>query len=347
MDEQAILKDTLSAALICTFKYCKRYLECPISLPCGHNICKEHLEEAVLCFKCGSIIPKPYNGYKVNESLSMILAMNLQYTNERQKRCKQNLDELRSSIKNFELPVQFDQFNIKLLLQLRGELENSYQKNSSALEFHYAKLITQFKVYFDGLIPELNSQYNKLKLKIEKSKKKHLDKLADEAEKIEIVMEVNSILETEWNYLIREPNLSERELNKLESNINRAIKSFELTKLLAKNLNQFVEFIPSNNASLGKFVFNQTRYYQNGVFEGETVDGKRNGTGKFYYYNDDSNRRFEGKRVKHRPGQIINAYSEWMIQGEWKNDRRHGTFRLFQNNQVFEIQEWKNDKKIN
>ena len=49
----------------------------------------------------------------------------------------------------------------------------------------------------------------------------------------------------------------------------------------------------------------ETRFYQEGRYEGQLVNGKREGKGKFYYLNDDE---YMGK----------------IYEGEWKNDKREG-----------------------
>jgi hypothetical protein len=200
MDEIAILKSALSATLICNFKYCKRYLENPVCLPCGHSICKEHLEEAVLCSKCGVIIQKlPEDGYKVNEALSEILAMNLHYSSDKQKRCKQKIDQLKTSVENFKLPGQMRTVNYKLMIRLRDEIEKAHKSCSLEMDAHYKTLSSDFEKYFKPMLPELKSQYNKSKLDLEKLMKKKLSRLIDEAQKLKLFVSIDSIIKSEWS----------------------------------------------------------------------------------------------------------------------------------------------------
>ena len=349
MDEIAILKSALSATLICNFKFCKRYLENPVCLPCGHNICKEHLEEAVLCSICGQKIQKlPEGDYKVNEALSKILALDLHYSSDKQKRCKQNIDQLRSSVENFIRPDQTNTVNYKMLIKIKEEIEKAHKSYCLEMDARYKTLTSDFEKYFKSLLPSLKAQYNRSKLDLEKLKKKKFLKLFDEGQKLKLFQSINSIIKIEWSYLVREPNLSEKELNQLDQDVKAAMKRFELTELAAINLSEWIEFRPSNDMSLGELVFFQTRFYKNGFFEGETINGKRNGKGTFYYYNNSIDLKYsEGKRDKNIPDiDITDAQSAWSFEGQWKNDKRHGTCKLFNNDDLIEIQEWKNGKHI-
>jgi hypothetical protein len=258
---------------------------------------------------------------------------------------QKNIDQLRLSIENFEIPVENIMFNMKSILVQKELIEKTFKRLSLEIETQYKKLISQFGPYFKSMIPVFKVHYKKSKCQLKKAKKKHLSKLIDEAEKLQLIFKIKDKFKIEWSYLAREPNLRDDQLNQLESDVKKAIKHFESVKLLATNLFENIEFKPSNDISLGNIVFFQTRYYQNGYFEGEIIDGKRNGKGTFYFYND-SDMKSEGKRIKHN-FDSQRSKSEWRIEGMWKNDRLHGDCSRFQNNHAIEIMKWKHGMQVN
>ena len=61
---------------ICDFSGCKKYFKEPIDLPCGHNVCKQHLNKLEKTFKCTicdkeTIIPE--GGFKINLKMNEAL----------------------------------------------------------------------------------------------------------------------------------------------------------------------------------------------------------------------------------------------------------------------------------
>ena len=85
-----------------------------------------------------------------------------------------------------------------------------------------------------------------------------------------------------------------KQIKELKSKIDNLAPIEEL-KSKIDNLTKNINFWPKR----------ETKYYPEGRYEGEIVNGKREGKGKFYYNNDED---YMGK----------------VYDGEWKNDMREG-----------------------
>ena len=85
-----------------------------------------------------------------------------------------------------------------------------------------------------------------------------------------------------------------KQIEELKSKIDNLAPIEEL-KSKIDNLTKNINFWPKR----------ETKYYPEGRYEGEIVNGKREGKGKFYYNNDED---YMGK----------------VYDGEWKNDMREG-----------------------
>ena len=83
---------SLKSDLICCI--CKLVLSStPISLPCSHVICKEHLLDntakngSIICLECDQEFDVPSKGFPSNKIVSSVLAKDL-YLNDEEKTIK-------------------------------------------------------------------------------------------------------------------------------------------------------------------------------------------------------------------------------------------------------------------
>ena len=64
-----------SSEYICNFSGCKKYFKEPINLPCGHIVCKQHVNNLAKTFKCPKCDKEavvPEGGFKINLKISDI-----------------------------------------------------------------------------------------------------------------------------------------------------------------------------------------------------------------------------------------------------------------------------------
>jgi hypothetical protein len=85
-----------------TCKKCKMYYSHPVILPCGNNICEEHINQAIRdnnsqsfkCFFCFKDHKAPEeNGFILNRPFIDILNMNM-HLGDKTKRIKKLIDDL-------------------------------------------------------------------------------------------------------------------------------------------------------------------------------------------------------------------------------------------------------------
>jgi hypothetical protein len=113
---------------------CKHILDTPVSLPCGHSICKKHstgVKEPVLCYSCGVEHQLPRNGeFPQNLGLTEIIEAQIgsfdfgKEYHEAKQSCEQ-FDELLTKIEHtLNDPFHFTHDAIEYLknvVQLKGE----------------------------------------------------------------------------------------------------------------------------------------------------------------------------------------------------------------------------------
>ena len=88
---------------ICTFSGCKKYFKEPINLPCGHIVCKQHLnklEKTFKCPKCDKEAVIPEGGFKINLKMDEALK-NESHLTGLHKQVKEKFDQLEKVIDNF------------------------------------------------------------------------------------------------------------------------------------------------------------------------------------------------------------------------------------------------------
>ena len=76
--------DLLGESIKCTT--CKEILKLPVSLPCGHSICKGHVNKAseenmtnqIHCAKCNEFFEIPVNGFPRNRAVEDLLEKNIE-----------------------------------------------------------------------------------------------------------------------------------------------------------------------------------------------------------------------------------------------------------------------------
>ena len=88
---------------ICDFSGCKKYLKGPTNLPCGHIVCKQHVnnvEKTIKCPKCDNEAAIPEGGFKLNLKMNEALKSNSHLTGQHQQ-VKEKFDQIEKVIENF------------------------------------------------------------------------------------------------------------------------------------------------------------------------------------------------------------------------------------------------------
>ena len=82
-----------------TCSYCSKIFKCPIELPCGHSVCREHLTERdvlkgnnIKCNECNEDYQVKGNEFKSNETLRQLIESR-SYLSQDELRLKQELEE--------------------------------------------------------------------------------------------------------------------------------------------------------------------------------------------------------------------------------------------------------------
>ena len=215
---------------VCDLKECKLYLEHPILLPCcGSTICKEHenkIEKKGGKYKC-PVCRKQHqllltNGFPVNKKIFDSMK-NQNHLSETKKNVIELFPELESIIEQYK-PTQAE---------------------VTIYDF-FAKLRNQIDLHREQMIEEIHKQSEEM-LVLLKQQEEMYKKNAENLTKIDL-KEVKNKKLPEWKKKIRNPEMSEYEVNFILDEINDKI--FEIEQVISKYkndlfMNDHIEFIPS------------------------------------------------------------------------------------------------------
>ena len=135
-----------------TCKFCNQIYTDPVSLNCGHNICKKHLDDLFAnsnskpsCPSCNSDIL--YSTFKVNEALKKIIEIQLHKVKP-----EPGYENLMQSLRN----------QLKRLETIRTDPEFLFSELRSRIEFDREMLKSQI----DNLANEQLNELNKYEIKL-------------------------------------------------------------------------------------------------------------------------------------------------------------------------------------
>jgi hypothetical protein len=198
---------------------CRNILDSPVSLPCGHTICKKHTVDVqnalLLCHKCGTEHQIPASGsFPQIEALTRIIEAQIasldlgKEHNDAKQTCLQ-LDELLTSIEH----ILSDPFNfvydaidyLKNVVQLKGD------EAKLEIDRKMSRIFTKLDTYKD----ESKKGFKK-DAYVEKSKAFSIEK---EAKSNEL---------KNWRATLNEIKVNENEWKRIKSECEKSMKSFEI-----------------------------------------------------------------------------------------------------------------------
>jgi hypothetical protein len=195
---------------ILTCKKCKKFFSEPISLPCGKQMCKEHLYEASSdnfnCGLCASQHEIPENGYAIIESINKALNLNL-HLDEKGKEAKKLILSLENLVRDFNL-VNNDPENF--IFDYVASIRNS-------IDLERERLIFEIHKISDDMLNSLKSFENECK-----SNLKNLGSLIEQNRWL--IKDLERAC-SDYKEDIREPNMSAEQTKKLIDDVGSHLKS--------------------------------------------------------------------------------------------------------------------------
>ena len=203
--------------LTCKYSKCNKYYINPISLPCGNNICEDHLYDLVdedgkfKCVFCDDEHETPEHGFLINNDLNELLNLGL-HLNDDQKKGMELLTEVQSFIEDFDL--------------LNRDPENYLYDYFSNIKNMIDKERERLKLKIDLISDDMLSE-----LKVFEDECKSSYKDSNSQNKIELEqLKANT---SNWKNELRSPNINEKRLKKLID---------EMSTILDENQNKVSDY---------------------------------------------------------------------------------------------------------
>ena len=216
--------------LICEYDNCQLILENPITLPCGHTLCFEHLNKfnhKFTCYFCQKAHLIPDDGFVSNIIMNKIIA-NYYRLNPMRKEIKLTFDELGDLIEEYE------KFNPECFVyDYFGDIRNE-------VDLHRELLKKEIDEKSDEIIRKLNKKEEKCKANLSKVVKTNLDKFKKD-------------MIQSWRQTFRMPDVNELQINELSTNLSEKISNVknELKNYKDKlMLNESIQFERYEKSSL-------------------------------------------------------------------------------------------------
>ena len=237
---------SLKAELTCTI--CKLVLSStPISLPCLHALCSEHLQDgtvkdsSIRCLECEREFDVPDNGFPINKMASILLAKDLHLSDE-EKRLKHA---------------------VETLIQQLERVQSDFKQKLSDLEGfsidHYSEVRRQIDVQREEFKKKIDEIALKMIEQVKEKEKFYISAIKQSSLAVTPVniAESRRIMENEF----RNPNLVIEEVQRLQNEHEQKINEFR-TRLVQLNplgieINS-LKFKPSKEASFGMLTAYQT-----------------------------------------------------------------------------------------
>jgi hypothetical protein len=141
----------------CDFEECGKYLDSPVTLPCGYTICMSHIKN-VSYFECSMCQTKhnsfDQNGFRINVKLADIIYSNL-HLDGKHKETKELYDKLQSKVSDFRKSNIFDPdtFIYDYFANLRNKID-----------LHRDQMIEEINNKSEQIFKELKDLENEMKL---------------------------------------------------------------------------------------------------------------------------------------------------------------------------------------
>jgi WD40 repeat protein len=226
-----------SKTLICNFVDCGLILEDPITLLCGNNLCKHHLDQTKNKFKCSfchKMHTIPDTGFVVNNPFNELIKSYVRS------------DPIRNDLKK-----SFDKLN-----QSITDYENLYS-HVYISDYFYA-LQDKVNLHQDELINDIREKSNEI-IKQLKEKEKKCKSNNVKIEKMNFYELKNDVM-TECKHKLRIPELNQIEINELMRKMSKVNEDIQNQLEIYKNdllLGESIEFMTYEKSSLvGKLVIN-------------------------------------------------------------------------------------------
>jgi WD40 repeat protein len=220
-------------AYTCNFVDCGLILEDPISLSCGNNLCKRHLDQFENKFKCDfchKMHPIPEGGFLVNQAFDKIIQKYIQ------------LDPIKDEIKK-----SFDILNKSI-----NDCENLNQ--DEYISDYFGNLYQKVNLCKEDLIKEINERSNEL-IKELKDKEIKCKTNQIKLENIDL-FELKNDFVPSWKLRLRHPDLNQEQSKQLLNDINKNNQKIQDQLTRNKNdllLGESIEFEKCiNNHFVGK-----------------------------------------------------------------------------------------------
>ena len=308
---------------ICDVKRCGLYLEEPITLPCGFSVCKSHINmtnDSFKCECCKKLHPIIEGSFQINRKTENLIKNNL-HLNGKHKEVKKMIDELNLLIETFK--------------------SSNLNNGETYLSKYFSELKTSVDIHYEYVVKQINQK--KIQI-LEQLKKLEIQYKSNKNNMNEI--DLNEFKQLEWMAILRNPNLSNDLLIKLEHDINKAVKNLNKQIKLYENnilMNNKITFEPLNDINFGNLSIKSFKiiYHDKSYYEGEVHENKPDGKGILYFSNGDlldcewKNGKANGTGTFYNHSNVNRKYSKY--EGEWRDNLRHGHgIEYYSSNDKFE-----------
>ena len=222
---------------ICDLDGCKKYLDSPVTLPCGNTICKSHIKFAAN-FQC-SICEQEHkpideNGFRINTKLSNIIDYD-HHLDGTHKEAKVLYDKLNSKLNDFKQSDLADQdrFVYDYFADLRNQIDMHRDEMIEEIRKNSEKLLNQ--------LSDLEKEVHENKNKVEK-------------------INYTDFINDDWKSTLRDPNIESVALNKIKSDLGNKIIEFDKKIKSFENglkMNREIKFAKSDTNSFGRVEINE------------------------------------------------------------------------------------------
>jgi hypothetical protein len=234
---------------ILTCEICQKYYLNPVLLPCGNNLCNEHVKQKIeendsniyKCDFCNENHEVLENGYFSNRILIEMINNKI-HLDERTKIAKKVIEDLDTSNKEFDL-MRKDPENF---------IYNYFSKEINKIDLRRETLISKINEISDEMI-------NKIKLMQNDSKSNLIDKKQNLIDSIKFDFKKLSDEVLKWNEEIRNPKLDKTRLEEIIKESIDLIKNNEKQSFEFKNkiLNKKGCYFSPNNDEFKEKLFGE------------------------------------------------------------------------------------------
>jgi hypothetical protein len=211
-----------------TCKFCQKYFLTPVILPCGNNVCQEHVNQNIKinentkkkeyeCNLCQNNHKIPKNGFIINEPYIQMINNNL-HLDERAKLAKKVFNDLDTLKKDIDLIVK-DPENF---------IYSTFSKEKNKIDSKRETLISKIHDISEEMINEIKQLETNSKSNLNEIQKNLVDpNILDSNKLTQRVMA--------WNEEIRNPQLNKSRLEDIIEESKNLLEQIEKQSFKAKN----------------------------------------------------------------------------------------------------------------